>query len=108
MAIPNQVHRARKRANPKWFNANIKQLTKKKFTLHFRIRSAPRNSELRLLYATVCKQVKTAVRNAICKFEASIVRASRSNAETLSKASSTLMHLPHGWCQDREHSQYPV
>ncbi|RNA04476.1 hypothetical protein BpHYR1_041035 [Brachionus plicatilis] len=28
MAIPNQVHRARKRANPKWFNANIKQLTK--------------------------------------------------------------------------------
>ncbi|RNA04466.1 RNA-directed DNA polymerase from mobile element jockey-like, partial [Brachionus plicatilis] len=75
MAIPNQVHRARKRANPKWFNANIKQLTKKKFTLHCRIRSAPRNSELRLLYVTVCKQVKTTVRNAIFKFEASIVRA---------------------------------
>ena len=75
MAIPNQVHSARKRANPKWFNANIKQLTKKKYILHCRIRSAPCNSELKVLYATVCKRVKKAVRNAICKFEASIVRA---------------------------------
>ncbi|RMZ95536.1 hypothetical protein BpHYR1_001516, partial [Brachionus plicatilis] len=52
LAIPTCVPRARNRPNPKWFNANIKQLTKKKYILHCRIRSAPRNSELKALYVT--------------------------------------------------------
>ncbi|RNA44693.1 hypothetical protein BpHYR1_041196 [Brachionus plicatilis] len=75
LAIPTCVPRARNRPNPKWFNVNIKQLTKKKYILHFRIRSAPRNSELKALYVTVCKQAKTAVRNAIYKYEDSISEA---------------------------------
>ncbi len=83
LAIPTRVPRATNRPNPKWFNASIKQLTKKKFRLHCQIRSAPNNSELKALYASVCKQVKTAVRNAICKFEASIVRACKRQPKLL-------------------------
>jgi len=75
LAIPTCVPRAGKRPNPKWFNANIKQLTKKKFMLQCQIRSAPHNSELQELYATVCKQVKTAVRNEEIRSNASVTVA---------------------------------
>ncbi|RMZ94838.1 hypothetical protein BpHYR1_041315 [Brachionus plicatilis] len=34
LAIPTCVPRARNRPNPKWFNANIKQLIKIKYILH--------------------------------------------------------------------------
>ncbi len=74
IAIPTRLHHARLRHSPKWFNVNIKKLTKIKYKLHCQIRSAPHNPELRASYALACKRVKSAVRHSICKFEASIVR----------------------------------
>ena len=71
------------RSNPKWFNPKIKSLTRLKYKLHCRIRSAPRCLELRNAFASICKQVKLAVRNAICKFEASIVRACKQQPKLL-------------------------
>ncbi|RNA41559.1 RNA-directed DNA polymerase from mobile element jockey-like [Brachionus plicatilis] len=73
VAIPTRHFSIHKRPCPKWSNDKIKHLTKRKYKLHFLVRSAPLNPELRA--AMVCKQVKSAVRQSIRKFEESIVGA---------------------------------
>ncbi|RNA21136.1 RNA-directed DNA polymerase from mobile element jockey-like, partial [Brachionus plicatilis] len=83
IAIPTRLHHARLRHSPKWFNANIKKLTKSKYKLHCQIRSAHHNLELRASYALVCKRVKSAVRHSICKFEAAIVRVCKRQPKLL-------------------------
>jgi hypothetical protein len=73
--IPTRMCKDQLRANPKGFKPSIKALTKEKFKLYCRCRSAPCNAGLKASYIQSCKLVKTAVRKAICKFEASIVRS---------------------------------
>ncbi len=83
IAIPTRRLSPRKRPSPKWFNDRIKHLTKRKYKLHCQVRAAPRNPELRAAYILVCKQVKSAVRHSICKFEESIVRACKRQPKLL-------------------------
>ncbi|MFO7872408.1 MAG: hypothetical protein R6U26_02055, partial [Candidatus Undinarchaeales archaeon] len=75
LAIPTRVRKTQLRSNPKWFNQSIKALTREKYKFHCLCRSAPHNADLKAAYIQSCKKVKTAVRKAICKFEAFIVRS---------------------------------
>ncbi|RNA00899.1 RNA-directed DNA polymerase from mobile element jockey-like, partial [Brachionus plicatilis] len=75
LAIPTRVRKTQLCSNPKWFNQSIEALTREKYKFHCLCRSAPHNADLKAAYIQSCKKVKTAVRKAICKFEAFIMRS---------------------------------
>jgi hypothetical protein len=83
LAIPTRRHSTSTRTNKKWFNAEIHKLTKRKYKLHCRIRSAPDNIELKIAYKETCRQVKVAVNKAVFKYEAAIVRSCKQQPKLL-------------------------
>ena len=83
LAIPTRAHKARIHINPKWFNPTIKALTRRKSKLHYLCRAAPLNPDLKAEYNQICKQVKLAVRRAVCRFEALIVRSCKHQPKLL-------------------------
>jgi len=83
LAIPTRAHKARIHTNPKWFSPTIKALTRRKSKLHYLCRAAPLNPDLKAEYNQICKQVKLAVRRAVCRFEALIVRSCKHQPKLL-------------------------
>lgn len=71
------------RSNPKWFNSDIKSLTKLKYELFLKVRLARKDVSLKAKYREVCKLVKKTVIKARVCFEENIAKMSKKNPKII-------------------------
>ena len=71
------------KANPKWFNREVKQATALKYKLYCKLRASNDNLEVKTQYKIACKAVKKVVNMSVLNYETNLVTKCKSNPKML-------------------------
>ena len=78
-----KVKNANIKPNPKWFNSKVKRATSQKYKLYCKLRSSPKNIELKYLYTSACKHVKLLVKASVLEYEGDLIKKCKNNPKLL-------------------------
>ncbi len=82
-SVSSNQYSPNKKTNPKWFNKDIKTLTKTKYKLYWKTICHPDSLPIKIEYRSICRKLKKAVRQARTHFEEDIIMASKNNPKIL-------------------------